>query len=93
MTQGQSLYDKDCAICHLANGVGGVHFCDAVSANLTAPGLEATYRNSDTLILRAILQAKDQDGAPLDMPMPAWSGRLSPADATQILTYLKTLHS
>jgi mono/diheme cytochrome c family protein len=90
---GKALFDQDCAICHLASGQGGVRFGDAVSANLTAPGLEALYHHQDALIARAIVQAKDQDGAPLDMPMPAWQGRLTKAEVMEIIAYLHTLKS
>ncbi|OYV25205.1 MAG: hypothetical protein B7X08_06550 [Acidocella sp. 20-63-7] len=45
------------------------------------------------MLLRAILDAKDQDGQPLNAPMPAWKGRLSAAQAKDILAYLKTLRS
>lgn len=88
---GQTMYQTDCAMCHLPSGQGGVHFGSAVSANLTSPGLEQTYNHNDALIKRAILQAKDQDGQPLDMPMPAWQGRLTAAQAAQIVAYLRTL--
>jgi mono/diheme cytochrome c family protein len=92
LATGRMLYAADCAVGHLASGAGGVHFGAAVSADLQSPGLEQTYRGDDKLIMRAILEAKDQDGAPLDHPMPAWAGRLSPAEAADIVAYLHTLH-
>jgi mono/diheme cytochrome c family protein len=90
---GAALFASDCASCHRADGSGGMKFGSAVSADLRAPGLETTYRGSDKLILRAILYAKDQDGERLDHPMPAWKGRLSVAQAREIIAYLHTLHS
>ncbi len=90
---GAKLYAANCASCHRADGSGGVKFGSAVSADLRAPGLETTYKSSDKLLLRAILEAKDEDGDRLDQPMPAWQGRLSTADAQAIIAYLKTLHS
>ncbi len=90
---GESLFDTNCAVCHQASGAGGIHFGNAVSADLRAPELERTYHGSDALILRAILKAKDQDGAPLHSPMPAWAGRLSPQQAEDIIAYLHKLHS
>ncbi len=90
---GKALFDADCAVCHQASGAGGIHFGSAVSADLRAPGLEETYGHNDALILRAILQAKDETGAPLDLPMPAWAGRLFTAQAAAIIAYLHTLHS
>jgi mono/diheme cytochrome c family protein len=90
---GKALFDANCAVCHRASGAGGIHFGNAVSADLRAPGLEATYHGNDALILRAILHAIDQNGAPLDAPMPAWAGRLSSMQAKDIIAYLHTLHS
>jgi mono/diheme cytochrome c family protein len=90
---GKALFDANCAVCHRASGAGGIHFGNAVSADLRAPGLEATYHGDDALILRAILHAIDQNGAPLDAPMPAWTGRLSSTQAKEIIAYLHTLHS
>lgn len=90
---GAALFASDCASCHRADGSGGMKFGSAVSADLRAPGLEKTYRGSDKLILRAILYAKDQDGERLDHPMPAWKGKLSVAQAKEIIAYLHTLHS
>lgn len=90
---GKALFDANCAVCHRASGAGGIHFGNAVSADLRSPKLEATYHGDDALILRAILHAMDQNGAPLDAPMPAWSGRLSSTQAKEIIAYLHTLHS
>lgn len=90
---GKPLFEASCSGCHLATGAGGVHFGNVVSADLRAPGLEARYHNNDSLLLRAILHGKDQDGQPLHSPMPVWAGRLSNAQAEDIIAYLKTLHS
>ena len=92
ISAGKTLFKANCAACHLSSGAGGVHFGNAVSADLQSPVLENTYRGNDKLILRAILYAKDQDGAPLDKPMPAWAGRLSRTQAEEIVTYLHTVH-
>ncbi|OYV55916.1 MAG: cytochrome C [Acidiphilium sp. 21-66-27] len=93
VTTGKTLYMAHCSGCHRANGAGGVHFGKAVSANLRAPGLENTYHHSTKLLVRAILDARDEDGDRLDQPMPAWKGRLSKAQALDIIAYLKTLHA
>ena len=90
---GKSLYATNCSGCHLASGAGGVHFNQTVSADLRAPGLETTYKDNDGLLLRAILEAKDETGERLDLPMPAWKSRLSQAQALDIIAYLKTLHT
>lgn len=93
VTAGKALFDANCAACHRASGAGGIYFGNAVSADLRAPGLETTYHGDNALILRAILHAIDQNGAPLDAPMPAWAGRLSSTQAKEIIAYLHTLHS
>jgi mono/diheme cytochrome c family protein len=90
---GKTLFQAKCTACHLTTGAGGVHFGSVVSADLRSPGLEATYHNSDALLLRAILHGKDQNGQPLNAPMPVWVGRLSNAQADDIIAFLKTLHS
>ncbi|GLR66555.1 hypothetical protein GCM10010909_12350 [Acidocella aquatica] len=93
LATGAKLFAANCASCHRADGSGGMKFGNAVSADLRAPGLETTYKSSDKLLLRAILEAKDEDGDRLDQPMPAWKGRLTTADAEAIIAYLHTLHS
>ncbi len=90
---GKTLFLQNCSACHQASGAGGIHFGNAVSADLRAPELEAGYHNNDALILRAILYAKDETGAPLDAPMPAWANRLTVAQAKDIVAYLHKLHS
>lgn len=91
---GAKLYAENCSSCHLASGAGGVKFASgSVSADLRAPGLEKTYRHSNKLLLRAILAAHDEDNERLDQPMPAWKGRLTTAQAQDIIAYLHTLRS
>jgi mono/diheme cytochrome c family protein len=93
IVSGKALFDANCAVCHRASGAGGIHFGNTVSADLRSPGLEATYHGDDALILRAILHAMDQNGAPLDAPMSAWAGRLSSTQAKEIIAYLHTLRA
>jgi mono/diheme cytochrome c family protein len=93
VSAGKALYVSHCSGCHRANGAGGLHFGKAVSADLQAPGLENTYHHSTKLLVRAILDARDEDGDRLDRPMPAWKGRLSRAQALDIIAFLKTLHA
>ena len=93
VTNGAALFASNCASCHGSNGAGGKKFGSAVAADLQAPGLEKTYHGSDKLLLRAIMLAKDEDGERLDHPMPAWNGKLTVAEAKDIIAYLHTLHS
>ncbi|MDR3520564.1 MAG: cytochrome c [Acidocella sp.] len=90
---GATLYADHCAKCHMANGAGGKMFGSVASADLRAPGLEQTYHNNDNLILRAVLEAKDQDDVPLNKPMHAWKGKLTTTQARDIIAYLHTLRS
>lgn len=88
---GKQLFNSRCASCHHKNGSGGMKFGKVVSADLRSPGLEKMYKNNDNLIMRAILQGRDEDGQPLDAPMPHWKGLISKKQAEMIVTYLKTL--
>lgn len=88
---GKALFLSHCAVCHHDNGSGGVKLGTTVSADLRSPGLEDTYHHDDALILRAILEGKDEDGQPLEAPMPHWKGSLTKAQAEEILSYIKTL--
>jgi mono/diheme cytochrome c family protein len=89
---GVQLFAGKCASCHNADGSGGMSFGSVKSADLRAPGLEQTYK-TDALLLRAILDGKDETGQPLHAPMPVWRGQLSTASAQAIVAYLHTLHS
>lgn len=88
---GKQLFDSRCATCHKKTGAGGLKFGTVVSADLRSPGLEKMYHNDDNLILRAILQGRDEDGQPLDAPMPHWKGVIGKKQAQLIVGYLKTL--
>jgi len=93
IANGKTLFDDNCSACHLATGAGHVKFGTVVSADLRAPRLENTFHNDDTLLMRAIMQAEDQNGKPLSAPMSAWSGRLTTDQVEDIIAYLKTLTS
>lgn len=90
---GKKLFQANCAVCHKKTGAGGVHFGKVVSADLQAPGLEKLYHHNRALIVRAILTGRDQNGEPLNKPMPVWRGQLSRQQAEDIVAYLQTLHS
>ncbi|HQT88885.1 MAG TPA: cytochrome c [Acidiphilium sp.] len=90
---GKLLFRNNCAICHKASGVGGIHFGKVASANLQSPHLEMVYHNKDSLIARAIIDAEDQHDRPLNHVMPAWRGRLTGMQVQDIIAYLRTLHA
>lgn len=91
VARGGKLYEANCAVCHKADGAGGVKLGRATSADLRAPDLEKTYR-TDALLRRAILDGKDEKGKRLDPVMPHWRGTLSTTDVNAIIGFLKTLH-
>lgn len=93
VAEGRTLFQSHCARCHGTNGAGGKHIGSAVSADLQAPGLEKTYHHKTRLIVRAILDGKDESGEQLNAVMPRWRGQLSNAQAGEIAAYLKTLKS
>lgn len=88
---GKQLFRSHCAVCHKADASGGVKLGDATSADLQAPELESQYKETDALILRAMLDGKDEDGEDLDKIMPRWRGKITDAQANDILAYLKTV--
>ncbi len=90
VAEGQKLYEANCAVCHKADGSGGVKLGKAVSADLRGPDLEKAYQ-TDARLRRAILNGKDEKGKPLAPVMPRWQGTLSAKDVNAIIAYLKTL--
>ena len=44
--------------CDLASGACSMHFNQAIMADLRTPGLEATYKHNDALLLSAFLRRK-----------------------------------
>jgi mono/diheme cytochrome c family protein len=92
VTNGKQLFDSDCAVCHKADGSGGIKLGPSTSADLRAPALEERYHNRDVLLQRAILEGKDEDGKALDPVMPHFRGQLTRQEVTAIIAFIKTLH-
>src|SRR5262249_34792205 len=86
----EKLFKSDCVSCHKANGSGGVKLGNATSADLREPDLEDAYK-TDEAIAAAILDGKDEEGKDLEKVMPHWRGKLSDAQVTDLIAYLKTL--
>jgi mono/diheme cytochrome c family protein len=89
---GAHLFENHCAVCHRSDGSGGIRLGALTSPDLRAPALEQTYHKSDALLRRAILDGKNEEGAPLDPVMPRWRGRLSRQEVDSIIAFLKALH-
>ena len=77
-------------VCHKTDGSGGVHFGATESADLRAPELESRYKETDALLVGAIMDGKDEDGEDLAKIMPRWRGKLTEAQVTDVIAFLKT---
>ncbi len=87
---GAAIFKSKCVVCHKADASGGVHFGATESADLRAPELEKQYKETDALLMRAMLDGKDEDGQDLAKIMPRWRGKLTDADAANVIAFLKT---
>lgn len=90
---GKRLFMGHCAVCHKRDASGGIKLGDTESADLQSPGLEKMYHNDDTLMRRAIMDGKDEEGGNLDTIMPRWghvANRLTVAQVNDIIAFLKT---
>ncbi len=91
-TNGQALFAANCASCHGASASGGkVGTTDVPDVRWGAIG--STFKNDPALVQRAILKGLDESGQPLDAVMPRFgdTGKLTDAQAADIVAYLQTL--
>ncbi|MBE3589333.1 MAG: c-type cytochrome [Firmicutes bacterium] len=88
---GKQLFESHCASCHGMNAAGGMKIGIATSADLRQRHLEPLYHNDTSLLERAILDGKDEEGKSLNPAMPRWRGQLSKEQVDSIIAYLKTL--
>jgi mono/diheme cytochrome c family protein len=87
---GAQLYQSNCAGCHGADAAG------SQSGSLEVPGigsqvLKTDYGNNTASIKNAILNGKDTDGGDLETGMPRFLGKLSDAEAREIIVHLQYL--
>ena len=81
VARGKTLFVRDCAGCHGAQGKGdGYRLLGPDPANLTTP---STTKKSDADLLKTI-----HDGKP---NMPAWKVHLSEEQSRNVLAYVRTL--
>ncbi|MCZ7357924.1 MAG: cytochrome c [Candidatus Methanoperedens sp.] len=80
-----------CAACHGPDGTGGRG--RMMMWTFDAPDIRysslAGENYTDDLIKRAITKGIDEDGEPLDTPMPVW--HMSDSDLNDLIGYLKSL--
>lgn len=92
-TNGQAVFQQNCASCHNADASGGKQIGTATSPDLRWNKIGpagSTFRGDESLIARAILSGKDETGGDLDPAMPRWQGKLTDAQVTDIIAFLKT---
>lgn len=90
---GKTLFMQKCSVCHKQDGSGGVSLGDVKSADLESPALEVQFHQNDAMIKDAILNGNDEEGKPLDKVMPRWKGKITDAQADNLVAFLKTLKS
>ena len=86
LTQGEQLYETNCASCHGLQGEGQVV---AVENNLLAPPHNSTghtWHHSDEQLLAVIAFG----GNLADSPMPAYNDLLTSNEMENVLAYIKT---
>ncbi len=89
--RGQALYAEHCVSCHGERGIGepDIPWSIRLPGYYTAPALDDSqhaWHHSDEALVRTILE-----GSPRTPRMPGWKKVLSPADAQDIVAYMKSL--
>lgn len=79
-SSGKALYAQHCAMCHGANGKGGV----PGAPDFNKPG--GVLTNSDSVLTQRVLNGYKSSGSP--MAMPPMKGQLSASQVHEILEYL-----
>ncbi len=91
--QGKSLYEQNCASCHLANASGTVDWKQRNAAGaLPPPPLDGTahaWHHSLTLLDEIIREG----GAPWQGTMPAFKEQLNAEQRRSVIAYLQSLWS
>jgi len=82
--EGQKVFAKQCAICH---------FPDKADKKI-GPGLKGLFKNKllpNTKRPATEANVREQIGKGSPKGMPAFAGKLTPAESQNLLAYLKTL--
>ena len=88
---GKQVYDANCSSCHGTNGAGGIKIGAVTTPDIRAKVMSDVFKNDSELIKAAILNGKDEESHDLNAAMPRFQGKLSDADVTAVIAYLKTL--
>jgi LPXTG-motif cell wall-anchored protein len=91
-TNGQALFQTNCASCHGANAEGGIKVGSVTAPDIRWSAIGPDFKDSAT-VQRAILQGLDENGSALDPAMPRFQGKLTTSQADDIAAYLMTLTS
>ncbi|TAM78597.1 MAG: c-type cytochrome [Acidobacteria bacterium] len=85
---GKKIFDQNCALCHFPNQ----------TSNKIGPGMQGVLKNKELPYSHrpatvANVQEQIEKGNPegKPMPMPAFSGKLSKEQISDLIEYLKTL--
>jgi cytochrome c oxidase subunit 2 len=81
MTQGKTVYEKNCAVCHQAGGQGMPPAFPALTASkiVNAPNFDADGKLIKDSHVDRVFNGKGM--------MPAWKGTLSDSDIAAVVTY------
>jgi len=84
-TQGQQIFQRECVLCHFPDS----------AANKIGPGLKGLFKNKQLPVSKkptsvANIQMQIEKGNPAK-GMPAFAGKLSKTQISDLLAYLKTL--
>ena len=85
LSSGKKVFEKNCAICHRADGTGGKVTVEGKSLNvedLTAPKIKAF---SDEKMIGYVMNGVEDEG------MPAFKGKLSEGEMRDVVKYVRML--
>lgn len=88
MTAGQALYLSNCSLCHGANGQGIPNTMPPLDGNSTVAQTDAVNL---VLVIAGGLEQKASGRGASYGPMPAFGNRLSVAQMTDLVNYLRAV--
>ncbi len=88
LAEGRRLYERNCASCHGARGLGDGPAALAGSVPAPAVGAPAAMRDVSPALMYRIVSV-----GVAGTPMPAWAGTLGPAQRWNVVAYLTHLRA